>query len=133
MNRFVIIIPILALGCGYGIFREYRLKHRLRMRLRARPQLNDREFGCQYFPKEQAEIAVDIRRLLARHLPCSPAGLHPDDKFQDDLRLDTFNRTGLIEFLMAVETHFKVELRHRDDIQIRSFGELVTAVAKELQ
>lgn len=132
MNRYVYIIPIVAAVSCWRLWADVRRKKNIRSLLAARPHFSDEEFGRHYFSEELAPVAARARALLHRHLPYDIAGLHPDDTFIEELKIKTFRRTALIEYLMDVEEEFEVDLGPDQEKRITSLAEVVAAVSRAL-
>lgn len=130
MNRFVYIVPIVAVACLYRLVVDYRRKGAIVRLLGTRPQLTAEAFATRHFPPEQAEIAREVRECLSSYLPFSLSGLLPTDRLFADLHMDWFGKTAWTACLMDLEERFRVQLRHQEGVSLRTVGDLVAAIAR---
>jgi len=131
LNRFAYILPIVAVGCVWSVVTDVRRRRRLAAHFRDRPRLSEEEFGQRFFPPEQAALAAEVRRELARHVNFDLTRVQPDDTFDHDLEIRRAGRTAKTAFLMAVESHFSVRLRHAPGVRAETLGDVVREVARQ--
>jgi len=101
-------------------------------RFAGREPLTADEFGRRLFTPAQASIAAKLRDLLADELGLDLARLRPEDEPVQHLRTEEFDSLAVAEFVMAAEKEFQVDLSDADLARIRTFGELVELVEREL-
>jgi acyl carrier protein len=70
-----------------------------------------------------------IRRELSNHLGCEPERIVDDALLVDDLGADSLD---VIEVAMALEVEFGVEIEDAVMRRLRTFGELVALVEREM-
>ncbi len=85
------------------------------------------------FNATQAPIAAKLRGLLTDELGLDLARLRPEDEPIRHLRMEEFDSLAVAEFVIATEKAFDVKLREQDLVKIRTFGELVDLVDRELR
>ena len=106
---------------------------KLELYFSGRPVLNADEFGKHYFPLEQAEIAVRIRKILARHVGIDIARMNPADRFIEDLLMDDFDSMSTVEFVIEIEKEFNVEIPNAVAEKMTTFQSVVDYVAEALK
>lgn len=122
------VIPFVAATFGvYYLFVRHN-KNKVAQLLTSRPQLTHREFGATYFgeSKLREALAADVRDILSHHLPVSVDGLNPQDKFQEQLMMDTFDSLSSAEFIIKIEEKYGISIR--DDVALKpdiTFGQLI--------
>lgn len=104
-------------------------------KLDLRPQLASDEFGKTYFGEttRRASIAKGLREILAKHLPVSLDGLHPDDKFQETLKMEMFDSMSTVEVVMEIEQRFEIAIGNDEEIKPDiTFHQLVDFVERRM-
>jgi acyl carrier protein len=74
--------------------------------LQNRPALNVEEFGRHFSPPDRAQIASQLREILAHHIFVDLSQLDPDDKLVEDIRMDALDSMSTVEFVLEVEKEF---------------------------
>jgi len=124
---FAEIIPLLLLGLitvgiGIGMFFHERRHWRRKALLKGRPQVSSRNFGAKFYrDHKQAEIAARVRDMLAKNLEISLDGLRPPDRLKEDLLFDWWANP---DFFWDLEKEFgiKTEIDELEtDDQFRQF------------
>lgn len=130
----ITLVVLLAIfgGIAFELHRR-RFKRLVQSKLDSRPYLTAEQFGRMYFGEStlRATMAADLRNIIAKHLPVSINGLHPDDKFQETLMMDMFDSMATVEIIMEIEERFGIKCG--DDEEIRpdlSFRQLVDYVER---
>ena len=138
VNVVAAIIGACALAASFVISwllvkrRDAAERAKAEAHLAKNPALSPAEFGRNYFPPEQADIARRLRELLAPHLQIDLARLHPNDRLIDDLHMDALDSMSTVEFILAVEEEFKLEIPNGDTANIHTLGTLAIYVADRL-
>lgn len=124
-----------ATGCGYFAIRMSDEAEKLiaLAHVAGRRALSDAEFCERYFSADRAEIAAELRRILARHLPIDLSRMQPDDRFVEDLRMDALDSLSTVEFVIQVEKAFGIEIPNIDTEKMTSFQEVVDYVASAVE
>jgi len=122
------LLSLIVVAVAAELLIERSARRRARRHLAGRPSLADREFA-ELFPPEQAEVAVKLRALLARHVPVDVSAVLPDDKPVADLRMDDVDSMSVAELLLEIEDELGVKLSDDEAQQAQTFGDLVRAVA----
>ncbi|MBS0159014.1 MAG: acyl carrier protein [Nitrospira sp.] len=114
-------------------------KRKVRALLNARVQLAHQEFGRIHFgdSRLRAQLASDVREILSQHVPVPLDGLHPHDKFQEQLLIDTFDSMASIEFISDLEEKYGISFRNEPslgrDLTFRELIDLIEKRVTELQ
>ena len=78
------VITIMAVVLIVVMLRDWFSTWAIKRRLAGRVPHNDDQFGAAFFPDaKRAEIAVRVRRVLAKHLKLPLQGLLPGDRLED--------------------------------------------------
>jgi len=128
MTGIVFLLPLIAAAAAAVLLIQHSARRRARRLLAGRRSLRDREFG-ELFPPEQAEVAVKLRALLARHVPVDISAVRPYDKPVADLGMDDLDSMSVAELLMEIEDALGVKLSDDEAQQAQTFGDLVRTVA----
>jgi acyl carrier protein len=133
MHVLLAVLGTVALLVG-ALWLHARSNRRLvQRRFADREPLSEDQFGRQYFSKTQAPIAARLRALLGDELGLDLARLRPEDEPVRHLRVEEFDSLAVAEFVIATEKAFDVTLREQDLVTIRTFGELVALVDREVK
>ncbi|MDN5942823.1 MAG: acyl carrier protein [Nitrospira sp.] len=119
-NWQVMVVVLLVILGGVGFeWHTRRFKRIVRSTLSSRPQLTAEQFGRIHFGESilRTTIAGDLRNIVAKHLPVSIDGLHPDDKFQKTLMIDIFDSLATVEIVMEIEDRFGIKIGDDRDIK----------------
>lgn len=118
-ESIVFIGVITALGALGFHFHARRIKKQVSAVLSTRSQLTSSQYGEKYFGETptRSAIARDLREMLASKLPYPLAGLGPDDKIQETLRMDSFDSLSSAELIMELEARFGIDLHNAPAIQ----------------
>ena len=131
MNRYAYILVFAFILCGWRVYSEWRKKRDILRHMSDRPAYSDEEFAEAFFDSAAAPTAAEIHGMLRRYLPYDISRIIPDDRFDEDLQITRFYRTGMVALLMDIEQKFDVALRHRPGIRLKTVGELIRAVARQ--
>ena len=132
MHVLLAVLGLFALLVG-ALWLHARSNRRLvERRFADREPLLADQFGRQFFSPTQAPIAAKLRGLLADELGLDLTRLRPEDEPVRHLRIEEFDSLAVAEFVIATEKAFDVKLREQDLVRIRTFGELVALVDREL-
>ncbi len=132
MHVLLAVFGIAALLVG-ALWVHARSNRRLvERRFADREPLSADQFGRQFFGTTQAPIAAKLGGLLADELRLDLARLRPEDEPVQHLQIEEFDSLAVAEFVIATEKAFDVKLREQDLVRIRTFGELVALVDREL-
>jgi acyl carrier protein len=103
-------------------------------RLAGRPELTPDEFGLEYFGarNSRAKVAAQVREILSHHVPYELEGLHPRDRFIEDMRMDELDSMSTVEVVVELEKHFGIEIPDSDAESLRTVGELVDYLDRRL-
>ena len=93
-----------------------------------REPLTDEQFGQRFFPPDLSRIAARLKRLASEQLGKELTRLHPDDLLAQTLS-DDFDSLDSVELLLAIEDELGIELDDAVVADIKTFRDLVTAVA----
>ena len=120
-----------ATGCGYFAIRLSDEAEKLGAlaHMAGRPALSDAEFCARYFSADRAEIAAELRRIFAQHLPIDLSRMQPGDRFVEDLRMDALDSLSTVEFVIQVEKAFGIEIPNFAAEEMTTFQEVVDYVA----
>ncbi|SRR5713101_1831405 len=133
MHVLLGVIGIAALLAGALWLHASSNRRLVDRRFAGREPLSANEFGHRLFNATQAPIAAKLRGLLTEELGLDLARLRPEDEPIRHLRMDEFDSLAVVEFVIATEKAFEVKLRDQDLVRIRTFGELVELVDRELR
>lgn len=118
-------IPSLAVIFGALYLFIRHKKNKVSQQLASRPQLTPQEFGAIYFSENKLKkiLAVEVREILSHHIPVSVDGLSPQDKFQEQLMMDTFDSLSSAQFIIELEKKYGISIRDDEVIkQDLTFG-----------
>ena len=130
LSKPLVVIGLLAV-VGYLLYDQSE-KWRALGHMRGRSPLEAKEFGARYFPPSQADIAAQVRTILADHIRVDVSRVHPDDKLVEELRMDALDSMSTVEFLVALEEHFKIEIPDSAAERMRTIRD-ITEVISELK
>ena len=129
------IFPLLILvlvGVALLVIHDRSIIRRVRRGMGARPRRDDAEFGA-LFPPGEAEIAVQVRELIAAQEPkLDLSRLEPSDRFADDLRLFELDSMAAAELLLAIEERFGVEFSDAEAQQLLTVQDVVQAINRQV-
>src|SRR2546426_9841555 len=133
MHVLLAVLGLFALLVG-ALWLHARSNRRLvERRFADREPLSADQFGRQFFSNTQAPVAAKLRALLADELGLDLARLRPEDEPVRHLRIEEFDSLAAAEFVIATGKAFDVTLREQHLVRIRTFGELVALVDRELR
>ena len=106
-------------------------------RFRDRQQFSDKEFGETFFPGGRlGDIAVRVRRVLAKNLETDLGGIRPDDRLDDELNAGISTN---VELFWQIEKEFQIDCQVGDlDVfeetasRLRTFTDLVRFVQMKI-
>jgi acyl carrier protein len=98
-----------------------------------RPTLNEKEFGEHYFPPDRAEVAAKLRKVLANHVGINISRMSPTDRFIEDLMMDDFDSMSTVEFVIAIEKEFGIEIPDSAAEKMTTFQNVVDYVAEAVK
>jgi acyl carrier protein len=125
---FVLVGSLLLL---VGLWVYARLPRWRAEEARARREpLTEQQFGERFFTPDLAQIAARVQHIASHELGKDLSRLHPDDRFDEGLS-DPMDSMDTVEMLMAIEEEFGIELEDAAVTNIKTFGDLVTAVAAQ--
>ncbi len=134
-KRRVMIWTVLGVVCslvlvviGVGQSVRWKVRH-----VAGRPKLSEAEFAERFFPEEQRETAIRIRRRLAPYIPVNAGRIQPSDRLGPDLGLAAgyMRDLDLIDLAMELDAEFNIELGDGVDLRTLSLRELVEMIRKE--
>ena len=110
-----------------GIMQSVRWKVR---HVARRLGLSEVQFAERFFPAEQRETAIKIRKLLAPYIPVNADRIRPSDLLGDGLGLAAGHLCDLdlISFEMDLEEEFKIKFGEEDDLRMLTFQGTVEMV-----
>jgi len=116
---------VVVSAAGVLLYERHNRRRAERL-LQRRPALDPARFGQVYFGEaRRAQLAAEVREILAEHVPYSLAGLAPDDAFVQDLRMDALDSMSTVEFALGVEEHFGIKIPDADAERILTFRQLL--------
>jgi hypothetical protein len=123
----VVCLLVLAV---IGVMQSVRWKVR---HVARRPKLSEAEFALRFFPVEQGETAIKVRRLLAPYIPVNAGRIQASDRLGDDLGLAAGHMCDLdlVSFAMNLEEEFKIEFDEKEDLRMLTFQDLVKMIVKK--
>jgi acyl carrier protein len=77
-------------------------------------------------------VAAEVREILSHHVPYGLEGLHPRDRFIEDMRMDELDSMSTVEVVVELEKHFGIDVPDSDAESIRTVGELVDYIDRRL-
>jgi acyl carrier protein len=116
----------------YSWARERRIRATIRTHLAKHPEIAPGTFGETYFPVGKAEIADRVYRVFIQIVPPEIHRAHPDDGIVDDLYLDDLDSLGTVEFVIALEKEFGIELPDAETAKARTLRDLVDLIAAQI-
>ena len=75
------------------------------------------------------EIAAQLRKILVEQFDADPAMLADTSSFIDDLGHDSLDH---VEFVMAIEDHFEIEISDEESENILTIGGAIDALVQKL-
>jgi acyl carrier protein len=108
-------------------------KQKIEAHFSGRPVLNENEFSTQYFPPDRAEIAAKLRKILANHVGIDLSRMNPTDRFIEDLRMDDFDSMSTVEYVIAIEKEFGIEIPNSAAEKMPTFQSVVDYVAEAVK
>ena len=114
-------------------FINKRSDQRLDACFSGRPILKEEEFGKYYFPPDQIEIAMRLRKILLNHVGIDISRMNPTDRFIEDLLMDEFDSMSTVEFIIEIETEFKIRIPDSAAEKMTNFQSVVDFVAETLK
>jgi len=117
---------VLISAAGVLLYERHNRRGAERL-LQGRPALDPAGFGQAYFgdSARRAQLAAEVREILAEQVPYSLAGLGSDDAFVQDLRMDALDSMSTVEFALGVEEHFGIKIPDADAERILTFRQLL--------
>lgn len=86
-------------------------------------------FGAAFFP-QNAQVAEQLREILARHLPVSLDRLHPDDKLVSELQMEALDSLACQEFLQDIEVTFVLRIPPQELEHWHTFRDVLDCVLR---
>ncbi len=105
VGAWMVILLMIVSVSAYALYVRGRKKQKVVQLLNARVQLAHQEFGRIHFGDSSlsTQLASEVREILSHHVPVPLEGLSPQDKFQEQLLMDTFDSMASIEFISDLE------------------------------
>lgn len=123
------IFVVVALLVLVGVWIHERLPRWRAADARAlREPLTAEQFGERFFPPDQAKIAARLRQLATDELRKDLSRLDPDELLAQ-VFFDASDSLDSVELLMAIEEEFGIELDEATAVKIKTFRDLLNAVA----
>ena len=129
---WAIAVFIIAFACFSIVESKQQTRH-FKAYFAGRPVLNEREFGKHYFPPDRAEVATKLRAILANHVGIDVAKMSPTDRFIEDLRMDDFDSMSTVEYVIAIEKEFGIEIPDSVAEKMTTFQSVVDYVAEAVK
>jgi acyl carrier protein len=129
---FAVGIFVAAFVC-FSSINATKNKERIEAHFSSRPVLSDGEFGSNYFPAGQVEIATRLRKILAKHVGIDLSRMNPTDRFIEDLLMDDFDSMATVEFVIAIEKEFEIKIPDSVAEKLTTFQNLVDYVAEAVK
>lgn len=117
-------------------FSHIQTKHKKQLfeeHFRGRPTLDEGEFGRHYFSPEKAEIAGRLREILADYVGIDLSRMNPSDRFIEDLRMEDFDSMATVEFIIAIEKEFEIEIPNSVVEKMTTFQSVVDYVTEAVK
>jgi acyl carrier protein len=117
-------------------FNRVALKHQEQLfeeHFQGRPVLNEKEFGQYYFSPDRAEIAAELRKILANHIDIDLSRINPADRFIQDLRMDDLDSMSTVEFVIEIEKEFGIKIPNSAAEKMFTFQSVVDYVANAVK
>ena len=108
--------------------RSTGVKRRAKEVMRDRRAVSPSEFGSEFFPKDQAEIACRLRDILKKVLIVDASRIRPDDRLIEDLGLGQVDGLDPNWLECDIEESFGANLKPSWP-SIKTVRDLVTYVA----
>ena len=110
-------------------FWETPVKRLVARRMQSRNPLPADEFGAHFFATDKAAIAARLQTVLQKYIDVDLAGLHPDDRFIEDLEMVELDSLSTVNFAIDVEKEFAISIADADAENLKTFREVVDYVA----
>ena len=132
---FSILFFVAAGVCGFYALKlsDEAEKHRALTHMAGRLAFNNEEFGRRYFQNDRAEVAAKFRKILSRHIPIDLSRMQPDDRFVEDLRMDALDSLSTVEYVIAVEKEFGINIPDSAAEKMLTFQSVVDYVAEAVK
>ena len=129
------ILFLAALVCAFFATRlnDTATKQQVLENLAGRPALNENEFGLQYFSSDCAEVAIKLRKILARLVGVDLSKMRPTDRFVEDLRMDDLDSMSTVEFVIEIEKEFGIKIPDSAAEKMTTFQSVVDYVAEAVK
>jgi acyl carrier protein len=129
---------VFFLGAGVCSFYAVKLgdkaeKQRALMHMAGRESLDHAQFGKQFFPGERAEIAAQLREIVAHHIPVDLSQMHPNDRFVQDLRMDALDSLSTVECVIEIEEKFEIKIPDSAAEKLLTFKDVVDYVSEAVK
>jgi acyl carrier protein len=98
-----------------------------------RPVFDETEFGRNYFPPDRAKIATRLRRILVNHVGVDISRMAPTDRFIEDLLMDDFDSMATVDFAIAIEKEFDIQIPDSAAEKMKTFQSVVDYVAEAVK
>ncbi len=127
-----VLLIAFALSWRFVCRRAAHTRQRVADHLAKNPALDPAAFAATYFPADEVAVARRLRELLVPHLDLDLSRLHPDDHLVEDLRIDDLDGLSTVEFILAVEKEFAIQLPRAEIARILTLRELTACVSRLL-
>jgi acyl carrier protein len=117
----------------FGYIESKQKEKRIEEHFAGRPAFDEREFGRHYFPPDRAEIATRLRRILANHVGIDISRMSPTDRFIEDLWMDDFDSMATVDFVIAIEKEFDIQIPDSAAEKLITFQSVVDYVAEAVK
>lgn len=141
VHIFIVALIVGGLtGVAIGAWKVFAQPNRIRnerqralTHMQGRPSLKPAEFGHRYFPPAQADIAAQVRAIFAKYISVDVSQAHPDDKFNEELRMDSLDSMSTIEFAIELEKHFEILISDSEAEQMQTLRDITEFISRKLQ
>ncbi len=109
---------------------QKQLRQKIEKHFAGRPILNPTEFAQHYFPPDRVVIAAKLRAILTRHVSSDLTRMNPQDRFIEDLLMDDHDSMATVDFIIAIEKEFNIEIPNAAAEKMQTFQDVVNYVAE---
>ena len=122
----VLLVIVVAGGLASSMLHRWTAR-RIRKLLGCRPQLSPEQFASTYFGETctRAALARRVHNALGEVLGISVSGLHPEDRFVRDLRMDEIDSLLTNEFIKKIELELRTKVPRDVAQRILTVRELI--------
>ena len=131
--QVALVLVAMAISISQVRLSDASEKQRALHHVAGRQPLADTEFGREFFPPEQAEVASKLRSIMSRHIPVDLSRLHPDDRIVEDIRMDALDSMSTVEFILEVEKEFGISIPDAAAEKMRTLRDATDYVSQTKQ